>query len=215
MLGKMSFDKVARAVLETPRQQPTLLIGVDGGGGAGKSTFARSLLAAFTRLAETAMTVHTDDFFRPFPGQLQPAMDGFLDGEIDWRRLLSQVVSPIKEGRSGRFQRYDWPSRSLQEWHVVDAGGIVIVEGIRALRRELAPLYDYRVWVECSRAVRLNRGVARDGEKARSRWELNWLPGDDRFVEEHRPQAIADLVVDGSGHSGIDPGQFIHYLLAR
>ncbi len=208
---KMSFVALAAELMAMPRQQSTLLVGVDGAGGAGKSTFARLLKAAFASLADDTMIVHMDDFFFPTSRQNELAADGFVDGTIDWKRLLEQVLVPIKEERPGRYQRYDWPSRTLQEWHIVGVGGIVIVEGIRALRRELAPIYDQGVWITCPRSVRLDRGIARDGEKARRRWELDWMPAEDRYIEQHRPQDVAELVVDGSGESGID---FDEYFVA-
>ena len=211
---KTSFATLAAELVRAPRRHSTMLLGIDGGGGAGKSTFARSLQAALAPLVGHVTLVQMDDFFLPSPQQ-RPAKDDFVDGKIAWQRLRDQVLSPLKAEQPGCYQRYDWPSHTLQEWHTVDVGGILIVEGIRALRRELAPLYDHRIWVECPRSARLSRGIARDGEVARARWELDWMPAEDRYIREHQPREVADLVVDGSGQSGTDTSQFFIAVTAR
>ncbi len=199
MWDKLTFDALATRLLQRTRVHSTLLIAVDGGGGAGKSTFAASLCAALTAAGALATVVPMDDFFRPHEKAQQPVSHGFVDGEMDWQRLREQVIAPLKVGHDARYQRFDWPTRTLQEWHAVPVGGSVIVEGVGVLRQELAACYDFKVWVRCPRQRRLERGVARDGEQARERWERQWLPADERFVQLHHPENVADLVVDGSG----------------
>jgi uridine kinase len=86
----------------------------------------------------------------------------------------------------------------LAQWHTVPVGGVVVIEGVYAIRRELAELYDFRVWVHCPRETRLARGLERDGEAARDRWVNNWMAAEDLYVEAHKPYEIADLVMDGT-----------------
>ena len=89
----------------------------------------------------------------------------------------------------------------LAEWHdVAPQGGVVIVEGVYATRRELASFYDLTIWVECPRELWLARGLARDGESARDRWEKEWMPAEHRYVEEQSPHTRADLL-----WAGVDP----------
>lgn len=121
-----------------------------------------------------------------------------IGGDFDWQRLRDQVLLPLKENRPGRYQRYDWAEGALAEWHTVSATGAVIVEGVYTLRLELTDLYDFKVWIECPREIRLARGLARDGEEARAVWEQDWMPKEDRYVETHRPGERADLRVNGS-----------------
>uniref|UniRef100_UPI00406CEA9B uridine kinase family protein n=1 Tax=Paenibacillus sp. FSL H8-0168 TaxID=2921378 RepID=UPI00406CEA9B len=66
-----------------------------------------------------------------------------------------------------RYQRYDWETDKLSEWHTVPAGGIVIIEGVYSIRKELEDKYDFKVWVDCPRKIRLSRGLERDGDCTR------------------------------------------------
>lgn len=66
------------------------------------------------------------------------------------------------------------------------------------MRRELVNLYDLKIWVECPKAIRLARGIARDGEKARTIWEQDWMPKEDHYIKTHLPRESADLFVNGA-----------------
>jgi uridine kinase len=77
-------------------------------------------------------------------------------------------------GKRAAYQRYDWQTDALAEWYTLVGEPVVIVEGVYTLRRELWPLYDLTVWIDCLRAIRLARGIARDGENARALWENEW-----------------------------------------
>ena len=73
-----------------------------------------------------------------------------------------------------------------------------MVEGVCALHLLLREAYDLRVWVEAPRWLRLARGVARDGEGSRQRWERQWIPSEDRYVQRDDPISAAEMIVDGS-----------------
>ena len=176
----------------------TLLVAVDGKGCAGKSTLAATLASELEATGRRVEVIHFDDFYLPL--SLRPEGVGSekpIGGDFDWERLRDQVLVPLRGRRVARFARYDWIEDALAETHEVVPGAIVIVEGISSSRQELAALYDLRVWVDCPRQLRLNRGIARDGETYRARWEQDWMPSEDRYVNEHRPDKKADFVVGG------------------
>src|SRR6185503_3271139 len=118
-------------------------------------------------------------------------------GNFDWCRLREEVLVPLHEGRAARYARYDWVMDDHAETHEVPPGGIVIVEGVGSSRCELSEYYDVRVWVDCCREQRLERGIARDGEVARDRWENDWMPIEERYRATHRPDVRADLIISG------------------
>jgi uridine kinase len=146
------------------------------------------------------MVVQFDDFYRPSAERAnRPAQgDTEIGGDFDWRRLRQQVLEPLIAGAPGRYQRYDWDRDELAEWHDVPSAGVVIVEGNYVIRPELRGYYDLRIWVEAPYDLRLQRGLARDGEAARARWVEEWMPEEDRYVEAMRPADHADVLVDGS-----------------
>ncbi len=178
-------------------QKVRLLVAIDGLGGAGKSTLARLLKQQLKAIGWTVAVVKHDDFYLP-SNQRESQQIGMIGSDFDWERLRDQVLVPIREGRHADYQRYDWETDVLAEWHTISAANVVIVEGVYTIRRELISLYDLKIWVECPRAIRLARGIARDGEKARAIWEQDWMPKEDYYVKTHLPREKADLFVNGA-----------------
>jgi uridine kinase len=180
-----------------PRRRRTLLVGIDGRGASGRSTFARALEAS----ADEVTVVEYDDFYLPLAERLARAAraDPEIGGNFDWRRLRDQVLDPVVRDEPGRYRRYDWLGDRLAEWHSVPVGGILIVEGNYSTRAELVGYYDYTVWIDAPRELRLERGVRRGGENTRHRWLTEWMPEEDRYVEAEDPATRVDLLLDGSG----------------
>jgi uridine kinase len=173
----------------------TRIVAVDGCGGSGKSTFGRALVQA-----ATGTLVQMDDFYHPRADQsTERGAAKTPASAYDWPRLRDQILRPLVEGRAAHYQRYDWPSDSLAEWHVILPSALVVVEGTYSLYPELRPYYTAAVLVETPREIRLARGIERDGEAMRSQWVDDWMPAEDRYMTLYPPRAIADWVVDGSG----------------
>jgi uridine kinase len=178
------FDAIRAA--RQPLGSPTKVVGIDGPGGAGKSTLARIVAAAIGE----APVVQTDDF-------------ASWNDPVDWwPRLLEQVLRPLTAGEEAHYQRYDWDDQSLAEWIELPLRPeVVIREGVTAIRREFDPYLAYRIWVETPRTLRLHRGLERDGESMRRQWE-SWMAAEDAYVARDNPIARADTVVSGTTPDG-------------
>lgn len=206
----VAWDDLSRSLSQLQRRQSTLLIAIDGPGGAGKSTIARAIAA---HSADVAI-VQMDDFF--FPMADRASTKGVLEtvgGDVDWERVRDQVIHPLVRNETARYQRYDWGTNGLEEWHEIVPGGVVIIEGVYSLRRELRDCYDFRIWVDCPKEVYLARGLARSMselpdrpiEEARVDWETIWIPAEEKYAREHLPKDSAELIVDTSGQVDV-PG---------
>jgi uridine kinase len=176
----------------------TRLIAIDGRGGSGKSTLARQLAAGWPQ----ALVIEMDDFYRPLAEREEPPASHGAD--LDLERLVEQVLDPFHSGRAARYQRYDWDEDRLTTWRDVPADAVILLEGVYSTSQRLRPFPDYSIWVDCPYDVRLRRGVERDGERMRSVWVDQWMPAEDRYVLAERPDATADLVVDGSGQVEVE-----------
>ena len=167
------LDLVAAA---TGRGDDPVLVGIGGRGGAGKTTLAGMISGA--------QIVSTDEFW-----------DGV---GFDIQRLAREVVWPLARRKEARFSSWDWSAAETRGVRVVEPTGVIVVEGVCALHRRLREAYAVRVWVDAPDALRLARGVERDGEAARSTWANVWMPSEDRYVTEDDPVSSAQVLVDGS-----------------
>jgi uridine kinase len=172
-------------------QDRTFLTGIDGGAGAGKTTFARWFARRIAAPATPVATVHIDHFCRPSAERIH---QNAVIADLDWQRLRDQVLVPLSTGESARFQLYDWPTDRLAAWETIAPGGVVIVDGVTALRQELAGYYDLAIWLSCPREVRAARLLGR-GDTPLAEIE-RWQPSEERYIAAHDPQSRADLVID-------------------
>ncbi|MCW1939702.1 AAA family ATPase [Bacillus anthracis] len=193
----MDLGLILKWTEEKWKEQSLLIIGIDGCGGAGKSTLANKIKSNFS----TVTIVHMDDFYLPSAKIVnEHPTNKSIGADFDWKRLLQEVLDPISNGIEGCYKRYDWETDSLAESHTISANGIVIIEGVYATRQELAGMYDLKIWVNCPRETRIKRGIARDGEAARDMWENNWMVAEDMYVEIHKPHEFADFIIDGTNN---------------
>lgn len=176
-----------------PRKSKTLLVGIDGLGGSGKTTLAE----AISKVRQDIAIIHFDAFYKPSSERLIADDTREIAGNFDWRRLESQVLKPLAGNATSRFQLYDWETDALAHWLEVTSCDVVIVEGMSSTREELRPYYDYKIWVDCPSTERLRRGVERDGEAMRATWLAEWMPVEDHYLTAHKSHLFVDLIVAG------------------
>lgn len=163
-------------------RRPTLgasrLICIDGPAGSGKTTLASAIAAE----APEAATVHTDDLLAGWDG-----LAG-LAGRLD------PLLLPVAAGVPGSYERYDWPADRFADTVVVPPAPLLVLEGVGSGNRRHAALCTVLVWVAVDDDLRLARGLARDGEALRERWEQWMLDERAMFVDEDT-EARADVIV--------------------
>ncbi|MFJ7639893.1 uridine kinase [Peribacillus sp. NPDC097225] len=193
--GQYTISQLIAEIQNSPGNRRPYLVAIDGRGGSGKSTLAAYIKAH----CQDVTIVHMDDFYFPSSQRAQlPPVGNLIGVNYDWSRVFSQVLEPLTSGKEAVYQRYDWESDAMAEWHTIPVGGTVIIEGTYSTRYELAAFYNFTIWVECPREKRLDRGIERDGEEMRSMWEDNWMVYEDLYVDAHLPRDRVNLIVDGT-----------------
>jgi uridine kinase len=169
-------------VLDRP---PTLgsgrLICFDGPAGSGKTTWATEL----AHLAVDATLVHMDDLYAGWSGL--PEVDAQLDG----------LLLPLAEDRPGSYRRYDWVAGEYAETVVVEPAPLLVIEGVGSGASRFAPLVTLLAWVEAPEQIRLQRGLARDGDAFAPHWE-QWAADEDKVFAHERTRERADVRIDGA-----------------
>jgi cytidylate kinase len=161
----------------------TRWVGIDGKGASGKTTLARRIAAVLPG----SFVISVDDFARP----------DLRGWELE--RFVAQVREPLLAGRTACYQRWDFDSNTGADWVEVPAGHPVVVEGVSATDVRLEVPWDLTLWVEVGAAERMRRALERDGSAMRERWLTDWIPSEEAYAQEQRPQERVDLIVDGSG----------------
>ncbi len=167
-------------------KRKTLLIGIDGVGGAGKTTLSTYLQGNLPN----STIVQLDDFYVPALGR------------TDRNRVIEQVFTPLEHDVSVTYQVYNWVADSLDASIFINPGGIVIIEGVYALHPDFVLYYDYKIWINCSSEIGFQRGIdrdkKRDGVDNSEKWKTIWMPNEKEYVDMQNPQQCADYIYEGT-----------------
>lgn len=174
-------DLAERILARPPRAGIRRVVAVDGPAGSGKTVFAARLAASLV-----APTIHLDD--------ICPGWSGLSDAAP---RLVEWVLAPIAAGSRARYRRYDWKRGAYAEWLDVPEAPVLLVEGVTSGSTTVAPYLTFLVWVTAPLHVRVQRGIERDGESYRSRWEA-WSREEEKAFNADETRERADLCIDGA-----------------
>lgn len=179
------LDRLGQA---PPRCGPVRVIAVDGPSGSGKTTLAKGVVDALG-----CPVVHMDELY--------PGWDGLAEAV---GLVTEQVLDPLAHGRRARYRFWDWEAHRWGETREVPDTDLLVVEGCASSVRPAGDRAAVRVWVEAPRALRMTRGLARDGEAFRPHWE-RWAEQEAAIFAADGTKGRADLVLDTAGPSPADP----------
>ena len=184
----------------------TMIIGIAGGTGSGKTTLTEHLASHF---GSDISVVHHDNYYkkqdRPFEERCKQNYDhpDAFDTE-----LMIEDLKKLKAGETIYCPVYDYSIHNRTDKTVeVRPTKVVIVEGILIFQnKELRDLMDIKIFVETDADVRILRRALRDVEqRGRSlesvitQYLTTVKPMHEQFVEPTRK--FADIIVLEGGHN--------------
>lgn len=141
------------------------IIGIAGGSGSGKTTFAEKILSKVNLPDITLLTM--DSYYLPeLPNSLLTQKGSFNydhPAAFDWE-LLHTHLSELKRGNSIEAPIYDFSTGlRKRETHTIEPKGILIFEGIFTLFDiEIRSTLDIMVFLHVDADIRFTRRLNRD-----------------------------------------------------
>lgn len=181
------------------------IIGIDGLGGAGKSTISETLCQKFKENHYHTILLHIDDFIHVRDVRYNsdyPDWQCYYD--LQWRfDYFRDVINEIKSNKKDyiNIELYDKDNDTYCEQRIaICKNTIVIVEGIFLQRKEYNNIFDYMIYIDIPEEVRLKRVLKRDtyiGDEQQiiDKYENRYFPAEHRYIEEYQPQMKEDYVI--------------------
>lgn len=174
------MENIVNKIISLSTLREPLFVSIDGMPGGGKSTLTKYILHKIP----TVKLVRMDSFFNP------------ATNNDDFERLKNEVLIPLKENRVANFKIYSWTEKKLIDGEPIKPEGIILVEGISSMEKTLLEFYDYKVWIDCSPEIGLERVLARDKGYYQELWVNKWIPETIKYIERQKPYEKADVVIN-------------------
>ena len=142
-------------------------VGVDGRDGAGKTVFADELAAVLVAQGRTVVRASVDGFHRSRADRYRRGREsavGYWLDAYDYDRMTGALLDPFGRGERVRTAVHDVRTEAALDLPPVPVGGddVLIVDGVFVHRDELAPYWDFSLYLHVDLAVSLARMSARD-----------------------------------------------------
>lgn len=191
----MTFTELAQEIQKRSSKHHQRIVAIDGGGGAGKTTFASHLQKAI----EDSFVITMDNFYRPPQARGPVLSTDIVNTNFDWDRFYTSVLLAAQNNTPISYQRYDFHKGTLSGGTTeVPYDATIIIEGVWGMQAAFVDIYDYRIWLDAPPETRLMRGLKRDGEEMREAWEGEWIPIDNRYRDVQKPYLRADIIIDSA-----------------
>lgn len=184
---------------------------VDGLTGAGKTTFGHELAMLLADHGRVVLRASLDDFKRPWSDSHlydRVSGEGYYRNAYDLDAIHRLLLGPARPGGSGGVALCSIdPITQIDHSAAVVAlpdDGVLVVDGVFALRRELLDEWDLRVWLSIDPELSVRRGVDRDAEAhggreaAEALHRERYLAAELLYIAESDPIASADVVIDNT-----------------
>jgi len=118
-------------------------------------------------------------------------------GDRERERLVTEVLRPFQDQRTGMFRRFDWARRELGTPEPLPAGEFLVVDLIGLFHPEALPVLDMTIWIDVPLGIAQERGMRRDealGRDFARLWREVWIPNEIDFERNHSPRDQADVL---------------------
>lgn len=152
--------------------QNIYLIGIAGGSGSGKTTFATKVMKNIN--SSDSILLHMDSYYLPDQPKTNYTASGKPNFDhpdaFDWA-LLRHHLYELKHGRSIKCPKYNFATSSrTEEYEILGPCRVVLFEGIFSLYDlEIREMLDIQVFLHVDSDIRFTRRLHRDvKERGRS-----------------------------------------------
>ena len=182
------FKAARQAISDIADKKDYIIVAIDGSCASGKTTLAAQLADYFD-----CNLFHADDFFLT-PDLRTPERLSEIGGNIDYERLLKEIITPLVLRESFSYRPFDCSSLTLTDPIYVTPKNINIIEGSYSLHPRLSHAYDLKIFLTVMDDIRHERILCRP-EYLHQRFFNEWIPMEQRYFEETKITDRCDIIL--------------------
>lgn len=183
----MKKSELISLLSEWEKQNERKIIAIDGRCAAGKTTLAKILSENVN-----CDVIHIDDFFLPVTKRTEERMVQ-SGGNIDFERLISEVLTPIKNGEPYVYSKYNCQSGTFSAGQRVNPQKITVVEGSYSCHPCVFPFYDLHIFLDIDRSTQKECILQRDKDNADAFFS-KWIPMEEKYFSEFNIKDKCEII---------------------
>jgi phosphoglycolate phosphatase-like HAD superfamily hydrolase/uridine kinase len=198
------FEQIAIDIQAKKQRNQPFIIGINGIDCSGKTTFAKALGSYLKSKGHPTQMIAIDDFLYPkairYAGTDQA--DNYYNKSFNIELLIDNLLKAARE--KGRVSA-ELTSLTVEtdkfdrvNSYTIKPETIVILEGVFLFRKELAPFFDYKVYLDIPFRESKQRAQIRDSKVGFSKYDEKYLPGQARYIQQYNPATQANMVIENS-----------------
>lgn len=201
----MDISKLTEQIMKKVQDIKTPVIGIDGLGGAGKSTICETLCTELSNYGYQVILLHIDELITKrnvrYNSQY-PEWQCYYD--LQWRfDYFRNIVERIKSAEESEIDIEIYNKNNddyMIQKELLGDKTLILVEGIFLQRKEYNQIFDYMIYIDVPEEVRLQRVLGRDtyigsDKEITEKYENRYFPAERKYVEEYSPREKADYII--------------------
>ena len=173
----MQIKELKEKMKQLLEQKDQVIIAIEGGSASGKTTLGKELEQTFD-----CLVLHMDDFFLR-PEQRTKERLEEPGGNVDRERFYEEVIIPLQKGQKIEYRPFDCAAFTIQEPTILEAGKLVVVEGVYSTHPELGRYYDFSVFLEISSELQRERILKRNASDKAELFFTRWIPMEQKYFQ--------------------------------
>lgn len=199
--------KIVEDVEKLINEKKLKVIGIDGPGGAGKTTISQNLKEKLEEQGYKCIVLHIDDFITSRSIRYNNSFEEWYCHYVfQWRYnyLVEKILKPAKARHhiQDNIEFYEKHTDTYRiEFVNIGKNDIIILEGIFIQRAELREYLDYVIYMDIGREEVIKRVINRDvyignKEEILEKYNARYFPSEDRYCKTVKPKKRADFLIE-------------------
>ncbi|WP_234998449.1 kinase [Salirhabdus sp. Marseille-P4669] len=188
----------------------TFIVGVDGLGGAGKTTFANKLGEELKEKGYHVITIHIDDYIVELNKRYNTGHEEWYEYySLQWdiQLLQTELFQALSDGdKLINLPLYDKTTDTIStQKRYIKPTSIILIEGIFIQRREWREYFDFVIFIDCPHKERADRVLKRDlyigdYQNRLTKYQKRYWIAEDKYIEVDDPLKKADVIYSSNDH---------------
>ncbi len=212
-MRKKIIEEIAETINQINLPHP-VRVAIDGGGAAGKTTFADELVKPLEQLGRNVIRATIDGFHNPpeirrRKGKFSP--EGYLTDSYNYPLLKKYLLEPLGPNGNLEYKKSVYNFRINQPTNEkpvkAKKDSILIFEGIFLFNEYLFSYWDYKLYIDASFETTMQRAIIRDNdlfggkENTIKLYKHRYIPGQKMYIQKYNPFKHSDIVINNDDYT--------------